>query len=48
MYFTLFWKKIAINNKKFILKLFYLTLTDVNIMLMLNDRMRLKIYIFKN
>ncbi len=43
MYFNMLWKKIVINNKKFILKLFYLTLTDVNLMLMLNDRMRLKI-----
>ncbi len=38
MYFNMLWKKIAIN-KKFFNKLLYLMLTDVNLMLTVNEWM---------
>ncbi len=50
MYFNMLWKKIAINKKLHFNKLLYLMLTDVNLMLTvnewMNEWMRLKMCIF--
>ncbi len=39
MYFNMLWKKIAINKKLHFNKLLYLMLTDVNLMLTVNEWM---------